>query len=245
MRKTINKPAKRKSASRDEQLPPTWSRDCSSYSSTEAKLTPTRTTGPQNLPDSLQQDSGPCEIWTFSRQTICGVCRYKMLTVSRNLYKKRIQNGMLLKILNLLRLRKWKHFCGAELHLKYYFERTIRNSWLTQTLGFGKVVAHDRFLAIWSLLHCVDLSDPTVDRTEKIYKSQPVFDSLIEKFSLYPECELSLDEGMIPTKNSLSFKQYIVSLAWTAWWVRATTYPTTSFASGSLAASKAGSRRGW
>jgi len=68
MRKTINKPAKRKSASQDEQLPPTWSRDCSSYSSTEAKLTPTRTTGPQNLPDSLQQDSGPCEIlnlfWT-------------------------------------------------------------------------------------------------------------------------------------------------------------------------------------
>ena len=60
-------------------------------------------------------------------------------------------------------------------------------------------------------MHCVDDRDCTVDKTDKIYKNRPVFDCLIEKFPLYyyPECELSLGEGMIPTKNSLSFKQYI------------------------------------
>ena len=38
-----------------------------------------------------------------------------------------------------------------------------------------------------------------------------MFNSLIEKFKHFfvADCELSLDEGMNPTKNKLSFKQYI------------------------------------
>ena len=82
---------------------------------------------------------------------------------------------------------------------------------LTETPGFAKVMSRDSFLAIWSLLHCVNEDDPDLDKTDKIYKSRPVFTYILENFKRYyvPSCELSLDEGMIPTKNKLSIKQYI------------------------------------
>jgi hypothetical protein len=85
-----------------------------------------------------------------------------------------------------------------------------KDSWLVSTPGFGKVFKRDRFLAIWSLLHCVDESDVKLDKSDKLYKSRPIFEYLIKKFRQYhvPDCELSLDEGMIPTKNKLSIKQY-------------------------------------
>ena len=45
-----------------------------------------------------------------------------------------------------------------------------------------------------------------------------MFNYLIEKLkhSFVTDCELLLDEGMIPTKNKLSFKQYIKdkSICW-------------------------------
>ena len=61
------------------------------------------------------------------------------------------------------------------------------------------------------MLHCVNEDDEDLDKTDKVYKSRPVFAHLIDKFQKYyvANCELSLDEGMIPTKNSLSIKQYI------------------------------------
>ncbi|XP_064645134.1 piggyBac transposable element-derived protein 4-like [Lineus longissimus] len=71
----------------------------------------------------------------------------------------------------------------------------------------------DRFLAIWACLHCVNEEDPQVDKTEKIYKGRPVFNYLVPRFREFfvPQCEMSLDEGMIPTKNKISFRQYIKS----------------------------------
>ena len=61
------------------------------------------------------------------------------------------------------------------------------------------------------MLHCVDDSNSTLDKTDKIYKLRPILNNILNKFRVYyvPECELSLDEGVIPTKNKLSFKQYI------------------------------------
>ena len=61
------------------------------------------------------------------------------------------------------------------------------------------------------MLHCVDEEDPNVNKTDKIYKSRSVFDIILRNFQhcYVPDCELSLDEGMIPTKNKLSIKQYI------------------------------------
>ena len=78
-----------------------------------------------------------------------------------------------------------------------------RDNFLTVTPGFAKVMDRDRFLALWTMLHCVDENDPNVDKTDKIYKSRPIFNYIMTKFQRHyiPKCELSLDEGMIPTKN--------------------------------------------
>jgi len=97
---------------------------------------------------------------------------------------------------------------GADLYEQYWKQK---DSWITATPGFGKVFSRDRFLAIWSLLHCVNQRDPALDKTDKIYKSRPVFNIILRNFQQHyvPDCELSLDEGMIPTKNSLSIKQYL------------------------------------
>ena len=50
-----------------------------------------------------------------------------------------------------------------------------------------------------------------MDKGDKIYKARPVIEYILDKFKHFyvPECELSFDEGMIPTKNKLSFKQFI------------------------------------
>ena len=86
-----------------------------------------------------------------------------------------------------------------------------KDNLLTNTPGFQKVFTRDRFLAIWSMLHCVDEKNPTVDKSDKIYKTRPVFNYILERIQKHyvPDQQLSLDEGMIPTKNSLSIKQYI------------------------------------
>lgn len=85
------------------------------------------------------------------------------------------------------------------------------NQHLTFTPGFPSVMSRDRFLAIWSLLHCVDEDDANTDKTDKIYKTRPVFHRVLAKFKHHyvPGCELSIDEGIIPTKNKLSFRQFI------------------------------------
>ena len=87
----------------------------------------------------------------------------------------------------------------------------VKDNLLTATPGFSKVFFRDWFLAIWSMLHCVDEDDPNLDKMDKIYKSRPIFNYILERFQSHyvPDQELSLDESMIPTKNSLSIKQYI------------------------------------
>jgi hypothetical protein len=57
----------------------------------------------------------------------------------------------------------------------------------------------------------VNEDNPDLDKSDKIYKVSPVFEHLLQKFKHYyvPGQNMSLDEGMIPTKNKLSFKQYI------------------------------------
>lgn len=61
------------------------------------------------------------------------------------------------------------------------------------------------------MLHCVNENDPALDKNDKIYKARPVFNRLLKILKHYyvPKCETSLDEEMIPTKNKLSFRQYI------------------------------------
>ena len=90
--------------------------------------------------------------------------------------------------------------------------RMENNSTLTYTPGFAKIMSRDHFLAIWTMLHCVNEDDCTLDKSDKIYKNRPILDTLIKKFQDHyvPEQEMSLGEGMIPCKKkALSIKQYI------------------------------------
>ncbi|XP_005097783.1 piggyBac transposable element-derived protein 4-like [Aplysia californica] len=84
-------------------------------------------------------------------------------------------------------------------------------NFLSETPGFRKVLTRDRFLTLWTFLHIVDERDPELNKNDKIYKVRPFLSTLLEKFKHHykPKQFLSLDEGMIPTKNRLAIKQYI------------------------------------
>ena len=116
-------------------------------------------------------------------------------------------------------VEEMKAFFGLRLYMEYFVvKRSYASYWTSdgknfvgETPGFNDVMCRDRFLAIWSFLKVMDEEDPTIDKTDKIYKVRCFFNDLIEKFQRYyrPHKHLSLDEAMIPSKNRLSIKQYI------------------------------------
>ena len=83
-----------------------------------------------------------------------------------------------------------------------YFSR--KPGFLFKTPGYRQVFDRDRFLAIWKFLHIVDETSHHTDKTDKVYKVRPLLDHLVKKFQDHyrPSQDLSLDEGMIPTKKS-------------------------------------------
>ena len=85
------------------------------------------------------------------------------------------------------------------------------HNFITHSPGFREVMERDCFMALWGFLHLVDQTDEAVDKSDKIYKVRPMLDRMLPLFRRYysPRQQLSLDEGMIPTKNRLSIKQYI------------------------------------
>lgn len=95
--------------------------------------------------------------------------------------------------------------------LELYFER--KSGFLFDTSGYRHVFTWDRFLEIWKFLHFIDEEDEGIDKSDKLYKVGPLTDSVVSKFRIHyiPTQDMSLDEGMIPTKNRLSIKQYMKS----------------------------------
>lgn len=78
-----------------------------------------------------------------------------------------------------------------------------RNGVLIFTPGFAEVFTRDNFLAVWSILHCVNEEDPNRDNSDKIYKTRLIFDFVLERFHNYyvPDSEFQLDKKIIPTKK--------------------------------------------
>ena len=194
-----------------------WSRDTSSF--IEQTFSPKEPTGPKNIPNSINAESTPLDyfslfwdntIWQLLTETNRQALH--LAALKRNGYNAKHFAG---KPLTMEELRA---FFGLRVAIEmlvhkdcYEFYWRLKDSVICQTLGFPNTMPRDRFLAIWSSLHCVDEADPQLDKTDKIYKAQPIFNYLMKKFKEHyvPFCHLSLDEGMIPTKNRLSFKQYI------------------------------------
>ena len=83
-----------------------------------------------------------------------------------------------------------------------------------QKTNIMALTPRDRFFNLLTFLHLADNTtalprdDPNHD---KLHKVRPIYDVLYSRFaSVYsPSCELSLDEGMVPWKGRLSFKQYL------------------------------------
>ena len=79
------------------------------------------------------------------------------------------------------------------------------------TLGFREVLDYDCSIGLWGFLHLDDQMDEAVSKYDKIYKVRPMIDGILPLFRCYysPHQQLSLEKGMIPTKNPLAIKQYI------------------------------------
>lgn len=176
-------------------------------------------TGPRNLPDHITPDSTPLEFFSL----FIGEDMWMLLcdeTNRRAAQDKEIRpNGYYAKNFSQLSVRELKAFFALRLHMEQsvvkpryvdYWNGEGKN-FISHTPGFREVMPRDRWLGIWKYLHLVDEMDPTVNKNDAIYKSRPLLDYLMPKFRLHfsPRQHLSLDEGMIPTKNRLAIKQYI------------------------------------
>ena len=77
--------------------------------------------------------------------------------------------------------------------------------------GFRKVMEHNQFITLWGFLHLVDQTYEATDKSGKIYKVRPMLDRMLPLFHRYysPCQKISLDEGMILTKNLFAIKQLI------------------------------------
>jgi len=55
-----------------------------------------------------------------------------------------------------------------------------------------------------------DEKDPNLNKSDKLYKVRFITEHILQKFQHYysPQQMMSIDEGMVPSKNRLSFKQY-------------------------------------
>jgi len=193
-----------------------WSTDASKFVPTH--FNPKQTVGPRNIPDTITADSSPEEylslLWDDSL--------WNLLVEETNRQAEYVKaskpNNYFAKTFVPVTIEEMKAFFGCRVAMELLLHKDryeqywrSKSSWLTVTPGFPKVFTRDRFLAIWSFLHCVDENGNDLDKSDKIYKTRPVLQKVLQNFYHYyvPQCELSLDEGMIPTKNKLGFKQYI------------------------------------
>ena len=114
-------------------------------------------------------------------------------------------------------IEEMKAFFGVRLSMEYAVIRQRyesywmkkKQSFLFHTPGYRQVFTRDRWLAIWKCLHFVD--EENCDKTDKLYKVRDLVNYIVGKFRAHyiMDRDLSLDEGVIPSKNRLSFKQYL------------------------------------
>jgi hypothetical protein len=195
-----------------------WSNDFSNYN--EKPFSPNNPPGPYNIPETINIDSSPADYlslyWTNEL--------WNLFLSETNKQARRLTvmnpDSQIAKILGKMpvTLTELKAFFGLRVSMELLlYKNRYEEYWRTKntaicfTPGYGQVMARDRFLAIWACLHAVDEEDPNLNKADKIYKVRPVFDHLIARFKHFyvPYGNLSLDEGMVPTKNKLSIKQYI------------------------------------
>ena len=175
--------------------------------------------GPVNIPDHISAESLPIDFLSlflkddfWQNLTAMTNLRARQMKVERPTYYycRNYKDAS---------VEEMKAFFGLRLYMEYICVKpSYKDYWTSDgkdfighTPGFRTVMTRDRFLALWSFLHVVDEQDESLDKADRIYKVRPLLNYLLPLFLHYyqPMQFLSLDEGMIPTKNRLAIKQYI------------------------------------
>ena len=175
--------------------------------------------GPQNCPPNITEMSSPLEFLSLFLdddfwETLVTETNRRAAQV-----KEEKENSYYAKKFQPTTIEELEAFVGLRIFMEYsLIKPTYASYWcsdgknfVTETPGFREVMERDRFLAIWTFLHIVNERNAELNKEDKIYKIRPFLDSLLEKSRQYykPRKFFSLDEGMIPSKNRLSIKQYI------------------------------------
>lgn len=113
-------------------------------------------------------------------------------------------------------IEEMKAFMGVRLSMEYaLIKPRYEDYWkssshpLHDTPGYRNIFSRDRWLAIWKFLHYVD--EQETEKDDKLYKLRPLVNRLVDNFQSHYVLsqDVSIDEGMIPSKNRLGFKQYL------------------------------------
>ena len=175
--------------------------------------------GPQNIPDHINHESTALSfLELFLDAHFWGLlCRQTNLQAEQvkqskpaSYYAKNFKPVAVPELKAFLGLRLQMEKCVIKPQYESYWQGAGHN-FIAHTHGFREVMERDRFIALWGFLHMVDQTDEAVDKSDKIYKVRPMLDRMLPLFRRYysPRQQLTLDEGMIPTKNHLPIKQYI------------------------------------
>ena len=175
--------------------------------------------GPQNIPDHNNHESTALSfLELFLDADFWGLlCHQTNLRAEQvkqskpaSYYAKNFKPIAVPELKAFLGLRLQMEKCVIKPRYESYWQGAGYN-FIAHTSCFREVIERDRFIALWGFLHLVDQTDEAVDKSDKIYKVRPMLDRMLPLFCRYcsPRQQLSLDEGMIPTKNRLAIKQYI------------------------------------
>ena len=107
-------------------------------------------------------------------------------------------------------------FIGLLLGMGVVKKGSIKEYWtkssvgLFDTPGYGRIMSRDRFMAIWSNLHCVDndtLPEYGQPGYSPVQKVQRLVDMVNHSFrnNINPRQHLSVDESIVPHKGTYHF----------------------------------------
>ena len=175
--------------------------------------------GPQNMPPFITGDSPPLDFLSLFMDDVFWDNLVTQTNRRAAQVKEAKPNGYYAKSFKPVTVEEMKAFIALRLQMEITvikpryadYWNSEGTNFISHTPGFREVLSRDRFLALWTFLHVVNEEDERIDKRDKIYKVRPMLVDLMAKCKLYykPKRHLSLDEGMISTKNRLAIKQYI------------------------------------
>lgn len=180
----------------------------------------------RNLEKKFKSESGPKLPENF-QVTPLNIFRlffsdeiFQMIVEQSNLYAEqcKVENSEHLKEHPRARLNAWvptnteeiERFIGLILTMGIHSNSEIKDNWSLDPLlatKYSKYMRRDRFHLLLRYLH---LSDNTLVDHSRLRKVNKFCQTLIKNFSKYftPGENIAIDEGMIPFKGRLFFKQY-------------------------------------